>query len=599
VLLDAGRGGASAEGLGASLVVTNSTPVEFQGGSEAVTNTFETGETSGSILINYDFHSLPDEMRVYYETNLLYDSGLVSFSGSTNINYGPGSATSFTVVMNEGGNSESNTAWLYTVGSTRIEPLYLTFTENTNLTVTPIKFGAPPFTNLTAVPNGLSSDLGIFYLPEESLDSLIGKSAYGQWRLEMWDIRAGATNPPPRVLSWQLSLLLNNPRPTPISLAAGTPSTNLLGSGQIQWYEIDAPDWVSFVTNSLLSSSAPVNLLFNPSSPPTGTNVGDVMLGSGATVGTWVLRTNSAPGFNPGSRYYLGIQNTNSSTVTFAFTIDFDVANVITLAAGQPYANTNLGPLNSTDFYRYIVSTNAVRAQFEINGPTGDVTLMARKGPPLPSLASYDFVSANPGTNDEWIVVHNFSRPVHLSSGEWFLAVVNVTGAPAAYSVLATEFPTDGTNILVSDPIITSDSVCLTWSTLPGVRYFLQGKSSVATGDWLTLSPTLTASDYTTTFCIPLPTQLQYFRVSEGLVLVPALPIISTVVNADSGILLQWTAPTNFQFNLQWTASLAPADWHSFSNVVSSVNGSFSFFDTGSQTGGLGSRRFYRLRQLP
>jgi subtilisin-like proprotein convertase family protein len=599
VLLDAGRGGASTNGMGANLVVTNTTPVSYSGGPEAVTNTFDTGQTSGTILINYNFFALPDTMHVYYETNLLFDSGLVSFDGATNLQYGPGKSTLFTIVMNEGGNNESNTAWFYSITSTRLEPLYLTFTEDTNLTVTPIKFAPTPFTNFTVAPSGASAESGIFYLPEESLNQLLGRSAYGLWRLEVWDTRTGATNPSPTLLSWQLELRLGRSVPVPIALVHGAPSTNLLGPGQLLWYEIDVPGWASFATNSLLTSTAPVNLLFNSTAPPTGTNAGDFTLALGSSSGRWVLRTNAVPGLTPASDYYLGIQNTNPTTVTISFSIDFDASNVIPLLASVPFANTNNGPLNSADYYSYLVSTNAVRVQFEINGPSSDVTLVARQGPPLPSLGSFDFLSANPGTNDELIVVYEYSRPVSLSAREWYLAVINVTGSPASYSILATEFPDYGTNILVSAPAVDSNAVCVTWSSLPGVHYFLEGKIDIDDSSWTTLSPTLTASDYTTTFCIPLPSEFEYFRVSEGLVLTPALPIISSVALAANGTLLQWSAPTNLQFGVQWTLSLAPAGWRSFPGSVTSSNGTFLFLDNGSQTGGLDGQRFYRLRQLP
>src|SRR4029078_2104108 len=146
VLLAAQRGGVSKDGMGAELIVTNTTPVDFFGGPEAVTNQFETGRNSGSIMISYDFFSFADEMRVYYESNLLYDSGSVSFSGSTNLQYGPGTATSFTIVMNPAGTPEPSTPWHYSVTTTAPQPQYLTFTEDTNLTVVPIKFAPTPFT---------------------------------------------------------------------------------------------------------------------------------------------------------------------------------------------------------------------------------------------------------------------------------------------------------------------------------------------------------------------------------------------------------------------------------------------------------------------
>jgi hypothetical protein len=266
--------------MGANAIVTNTTPVSFSGGPQAVTNVFETGENSGTITINYDFFALPDDMRVYYEDQLLFDSGLVSFTGSTNLGYGPGSATAFAVVMNPGGNSEPNTAWFYSVTSTRIEPLYLTFTENTNLTQTPIKFALPPFTNSTFVPDTGAASGGIFYLPEESLNQLAGKSAFGQWKLEIWDSRSGMTNPQPTLVSWQLVLTLARSVPLPVSLSTQISATNVLGPGQIQWYEIAVPDWVSFVTNSLLQFQPTRQSLLQPGHAADGTNAGDHLLAS-------------------------------------------------------------------------------------------------------------------------------------------------------------------------------------------------------------------------------------------------------------------------------------------------------------------------------
>ena len=57
--------------------------------------------------------------------------------------------------------------------------------------------------------------------------------------------------------------------------------------------------------------------------------------------------------------------------------------DIIRLTNGIPYANTNSGGTSTNDYYVYDVTTNAVRAQFEINGPTAPLTLVARKGLPV------------------------------------------------------------------------------------------------------------------------------------------------------------------------------------------------------------------------
>ena len=598
VLLDENRGGATTNGMGLDVIVTNMIPVSFAGGPDAVTNIFDAGQNEGTILINWDFYSLPDDMRVYYETNLLFDSGLVSFTGATNLVFGPGASTLITVVMNQGGNTNSNTAWFYNFTSTRIQPIYFSFTENTNLTTTPIKFASTPFTNVTYTSSTAPTN-GIFYLPEESLNALVGQSAAGPWTLEIADTRAGATNPPPMLLSWELMLRFKSSRPPPLPLEPSAGWTNLLGPGQIQWFSVAAPPWISFASNVLLSASAPVNLLFNPSAPPTGTNAGDLFLLTGATTGRQVLATNGSPPLVPGTTYYLGIQNTNTTTVSLAFEVDFDFTNVVTLQNGVPYPNINPGPIGALDFYRYVVSTNAVRAQFEIDAPSTNLTLIAHRGPPLPTLSSYDYLSANPGTNEQLIVVFDYSRPVPLSPGDWYLAVVNTTGTPASYSVTATEFPVYGTNLLITGQTATPANFCLTWISLPGVHYFVQGKTALTDAKWIPVSPTIVANDVITSYCLALPSPFYYFRISEGLVLGFPPPAISNITAKPRGVSLQWRALTNNQFLVQWAPSLSPAVWQAFSNLITSTNGAFSFYDDGTQSGGLGSVRFYRLSQLP
>jgi hypothetical protein len=78
--------------------------------------------------------------------------------------------------------------------------------------------------------------------------------------------------------------------------------------------------------------------------------------------------------------------------------------------------------------------------------------------------------------------------------------------------------------------------------------------------------------------------------------------IVQTNIGGKNGFLLTWFATTNDQFQVQWTPSLAPRTWTTFSNIVSydsfisPTNSQFQFFDDASQTGGsFGTNRFYRL----
>ena len=74
--------------------------------------------TSGSITVNYDMLTQPDDMRIYYGgTNgiLIYDTGLVSFTNTFILSFGPTNGVQtnlLTIVMDQGG-GQLGTLWNY------------------------------------------------------------------------------------------------------------------------------------------------------------------------------------------------------------------------------------------------------------------------------------------------------------------------------------------------------------------------------------------------------------------------------------------------------------------------------------------------------
>ncbi|NGO39721.1 S8 family serine peptidase, partial [Limisphaera ngatamarikiensis] len=159
ILLSEARGWTNPAGMGSTYWITNVVPVEYSGGPDPVTNVVDVGVNQGTVTIEYDFYNLPDRMRVYYEGQLLADTGMTSGQGRLELEFGPGSSTLITVTVNENGNDEPRTEWRYTLSSVREIHNYLIFTENTNLATAPIKFLSPPFAPPT---NRLETFLGGF-----------------------------------------------------------------------------------------------------------------------------------------------------------------------------------------------------------------------------------------------------------------------------------------------------------------------------------------------------------------------------------------------------------------------------------------------------
>jgi subtilisin family serine protease/subtilisin-like proprotein convertase family protein len=388
-------------------------------------------------------------------------------------------------------------------------------------------------------------------------------------------------------------------------LANGVPFDAIQAGNTLpRYFSYDVSSNGTAVSFQLVDLSGNVDLVAQTTPFPTLTGFDYGSFNPGTNDEDILVFTTSTPVALAPGRWYLGIFNADATNVTYTilateYTNTFP--NIISLASGIPYSTVNSGAGDATDYYHYVVTSNALRAQFEIDGPTADMTLVASEGLPLPTLTNYALLSANPGLNDELITLFDFSTPVALTPGDWFISAVNVSGGPAGYTIVATEFATYATNVLITSCQAFTNSLCLTWASVPGIRYYIQGKTNLNDTNWIAVSPTITAGDVLTTCCLALPSACQFFRVGEGLVVTPYVPpvLISSITLGTNGVLLQWLAPSNSQFQAQWTPALAPATWSAFTNVLTGTNSVFWFLDDGSQSGDLTGPRYYRLQQLP
>ena len=478
------------------------------------------------------------------------------------------------------------------------------FGENTNWQTASLTFKAATngtFAQIDGVEPGMLLDSSVLaqvfnYFPEEPFDPLIGDNAQGTWTLEIRDDRAG--DPVGTLNFWSMQFILATNTPVAAGLTDGVTVTNTLGTCGFAYYAVDVPPEAEYATNVLVSASAPVNVWFNQTNPPTGTNAGDIELMTQVTGGSFTMFTNGVPPLVPGARYYLGVQNANCATnVTFVLRVDFGI-DIIMLTNMVPYTNSNNGTNPVIDHYGFVVPPQAARAQFEIDNASQDMLLLAKKGLPLPDFSNFDYLSDNAGLVDELIVVLTNSSPVPLSAGNWYLSAINVSGLPVTYSALASWWATTGRPITITGGFVSSsNSFCITWSSLPGVHYYIQGTPSLGAGtQWTTIVPDIMgAADpaTNTTWCVGLPSPYHYFRVVEGLFVGVPPPILS-VSPLNGGYLLQWTGPVWAQYEVQWTGSLS-SPWNTFPGIVTSTTGQFFYLDDGSQTGGLGPSRYYRV----
>lgn len=637
VLLCENRGGLSTEGMGTDVVMNEIVPVSSTGGPEVSTNIINTGSSQGNLQISWKFYEIADQMVVYYEDKELMDTKMITGSGSTNLSYN-GTSPFITIVMNPGNNPDKGTAWDYTIESSLAHFNYVVFTEDTNkftygesrMLLTPIKFAVPPYTNSNYVGETPQFTNGIFYLPEDTLDVFKMENAKGDWKLEVWDNRAGATNPAPVLVSWELLMRFERQAPRPIVVEPDVTYTNLVSPGQMRFFIVDVPGWASYATNTLVDADGPLTMWHNPDVLPTGTNTLDkVLVGPSVTSGIGVLETNGTPvPLLPGTRYYIGLENPGTDPVTFEFRVEFDVTE---LKDRVPVTDTM--SIKPTRYFYFDVKTNVTAVAFKLYGLTGDADLVVGKHA-YPDANDYTYGGFNPGTDSEQVNITLNSEPVALTSGRWYVGVLGA--ANPTYTVEAVAY----TNAL---PQITrlSDSQPVTATNVAAkgtedyyvfavadnadqVQFQVTGASgdvglAVRKGLWV---PSLTDNDYVsstpppadelitiTTNSTPVPlvggdwyitvtnltgANVTYTITASQTIPTPQQPVIGSVGLTPSGAFsLQWTAPAGEKFQVEWASSIT-GPWTPFPNVITSTNGTFSFTDDTAV-----APRFYRLVRLP
>src|SRR5439155_19678216 len=127
------------------------------------------------------------------------------------------------------------------------------------------------------------------------------------------------------------------------------------------------------------------------------------------------------------------------------------------------------------------------------------------------------------------------------------------------------------------------------WDSVVGADYYVEAKTNLADPTWAVVSPTITATNTLTTYCLPLTGTLQFFRVSQGTApgSVPVTINFTSRMLTPGGFGLNWTAAPADRFQVQYATNLPPV-WTTFTNIVTSATGNFTFTDDGSQSGGLG-----------
>lgn len=288
----------------------------------------------------------------------------------------------------------------------------------------------------------------LFYFPETPLSAFAGEDTFGIWTLEVWDSRAGpiaATNS--ELVQWKVNFTLAPSNPPPvITLEHGIFYTNSLPAYGAQYFVVPVPQWATRATNFLqfaeqvhTTVARPVSVFFNSTNFP---GLADLpLLGGPPYPDARTLFTNGTPPLTNGQPYYLLLTNPNPVGVTFALEVAFDIT---TLNICEMLVSNVVGPAGIPRYFQFDVPTNGFlpgvapqAVAFWLSGAQSNLTVVLSEHLPLPDLNHYDYISDQPSTNDEIVMLVTNSTPFPIQTNRWYAGVFNTTATNVSFNVQA------------------------------------------------------------------------------------------------------------------------------------------------------------------
>ena len=274
------------------------------------------------------------------------------------------------------------------------------------------------------------------------------------------------------------------------SVSNGVPQTANVAPGGTAYYSIIVPADADAATNALLAATAPVNLLFNQASLPTGTNAGGFTLLTNSTSGISTLTSATTPPLVSGATYYLGVQNTNNFTVQFTLQVNFHIT--ATPVTNYPISNVKFTTIGGTNglLFTWVAPTNY---QFQIQWATSLAPLPISWTTVSGIIPTPVGVTGSTGTY-QWF--DNFSQTGGFSSQKFYRLIAYPPGVPipSLLLVISSAQALPGGGIQLQWAGSTNDVYDVLWTT----------NLSLAASSWNVLSnlasPVLTYSGGTFTF---------------------------------------------------------------------------------------------------
>lgn len=167
--------------------------------------------------------------------------------------------------------------------------------------------------------------------------------------------------------------------------------------------------------------------------------------------------------------------------------------------------------------------------------------------------------------------------------------------------------PPPGTNgpVVPAGLTVSTNGACLSWTSITGTNYFVEGKQTITDKAWTNISGTITAVSTNTTYCVPLASPYHFFQVIQEVSTntVPPGPTNGPAASASlalttNGICLSWTAGIGTNYFIAAKRTIVDPAWTNIATVTATqtnetfcvpTNSPYHFFEVLIQAGSTNS----------
>ena len=232
-----------------------------------------------------------------------------------------------------------------------------------------------------------------------------------------------------------------------------------------------------------------------------------------------------------------------------------------------------------------------------LGGASGDGTVFRiTSGGAFATLLSFN--GSDDGAQPEAALVQDAAGNLYgttTSGGPWgkgSIFKLSVTSAPQITSQPSNQTAAAGAEVSFSVAVFGASPLSYQWQKNGG-NLADGGNVSGSAARILTLSP-LSADD-AGTYSVIVRNALGSIESAGALLVVETPPVFQSVAQAGGTLTLTWSAIPGQTYQVQSTASLAPANWTNFNNTLTASNAALS----ASWQIGSASQQFYRVVLLP